>query len=95
MKGALAIIAVLCLLVVGLTFRSPNNEPIENLVLVLLQMASLWLVISFYFLGFLVALKREHKDAIAIFALNLLTGWTFIGWVISLVWALKTNQEAK
>jgi NAD-dependent SIR2 family protein deacetylase len=30
---------------------------------------------------------RNKKNAHAIFILNLLTGWTFIGWVGSLVWA--------
>lgn len=29
----------------------------------------------------------------AIFALNLLLGWTFVGWVAALVWALATKSE--
>jgi hypothetical protein len=41
-----------------------------------------------YFLPTFVALKREHKNAGAIIALDILLGWTFLGWVISLVWAL-------
>ena len=31
----------------------------------------------------------EHKDKNAIFILNLFLGWTFIGWVIALIWAVK------
>ncbi|MDR3491737.1 MAG: superinfection immunity protein [Gammaproteobacteria bacterium] len=36
----------------------------------------------------LVALKRKHHNRYAIFVLNLFLGFTFIGWVISLSWAL-------
>jgi hypothetical protein len=35
------------------------------------------------------ALSRNHPDALAIAALNILLGWSFIGWVIAIVWALK------
>lgn len=31
----------------------------------------------------------EHPKATPIFALNLLAGWTFIGWVAAFVWALS------
>ena len=30
---------------------------------------------------------RNKKNAQAIFMLNLLAGWTFIGWVVAMVWA--------
>lgn len=42
----------------------------------------------FYFLPALVAQRRARSNTKAIFALNLLLGWTFIGWVIALVWSL-------
>jgi hypothetical protein len=45
----------------------------------------------FYFLPFVVALMRGHKNATAIFVLNLLLGWTLIGWVIALVWAFTKS----
>jgi hypothetical protein len=35
----------------------------------------------------LIAFKREHDRRIAIALLNLLAGWTLIGWVVALVWA--------
>lgn len=42
----------------------------------------------FYLIPVIVASNRNHKHADAILALNLMTGWTVIGWVASLVWAL-------
>jgi len=41
-----------------------------------------------YFLPAIVAGRRDHTNANAIFALNLLLGWTLLGWVIALVWSL-------
>ena len=43
---------------------------------------------AFYFLPSIIAARHKKKNAAAIFILNLLTGWTFIGWVGALIWAL-------
>jgi hypothetical protein len=43
----------------------------------------------FYFLPAIVAFARSKRDAVSILVLNVLLGWTMIGWVIALVWALK------
>lgn len=45
----------------------------------------------FYFGPTFVAAGREHRNAEAIFVLNLLLGWTLIGWVAALVWSLTAN----
>lgn len=44
-----------------------------------------------YFLPTIAALN--HKQLTAIFALNVLLGWTFIGWAIAFVWALTKNSK--
>jgi hypothetical protein len=45
-------------------------------------------------LYFLPAILAHHKrNQSAIFVVNLLTGWTVIGWMIALVWAL-TDEPA-
>jgi len=44
-----------------------------------------------YFLPSIFALARSKRDALSIFVVNLLFGWTAIGWVIALVWALKQD----
>jgi Superinfection immunity protein len=44
-------------------------------------------VAATYFLPAIVAAMRRHHNSVAIFVLNLLLGWTLIGWVGALVWA--------
>ena len=46
----------------------------------------------FYFLPAIVAGSRHHRNGAAIFCLNLFLGWSLIGWVVALCWAL-TNQQ--
>lgn len=48
------------------------------------------------FLYFLPAyLARNHPNFTAILLLNLLAGWTFIGWIIALVWALSGQRQGQ
>ena len=44
------------------------------------------LVLGAYFLPSIVAAARKHRNNTAIFFLNLLLGWSVIGWVGALVW---------
>ena len=46
----------------------------------------------FYFLPFAIAFNRKRANTGAIFALNLFLGWSLIGWVVALVWAIKEEQ---
>lgn len=43
---------------------------------------------AIYFLPTIIAIARKHHNQNAIAALNTCLGWTLIGWVASLVWAL-------
>jgi hypothetical protein len=45
-------------------------------------------IFVFYFLPALIAFLRQHKNKLAIFLLNLLLGWTILGWLGSLVWSV-------
>lgn len=46
--------------------------------------------ISAYFIPTAVALARNHKTA-QVFVINLFFGWSLLGWVIALVWALGSK----
>lgn len=57
------------------------------------------LVVMFigYFLPWIIALLRGTRSNVGIFFINLLFGWTMIGWIIALIWAIvaerKTNAQ--
>ena len=44
-----------------------------------------------YFLPSILALARSKRDLVGIVLLNFFLGWTMIGWVVALVWAVKTD----
>lgn len=44
-----------------------------------------------YFLPVIAAFLKNHNRKLLILLLNLLLGWTFIGWVVLLIWALKSE----
>ena len=53
---------------------------------------SLIVLLAIYFLPSLVAAANERRKSKAIFLTNMLLGWTVIGWIVAMVWAL--NHEA-
>jgi hypothetical protein len=53
-----------------------------------LELLLVVLFFALYFLPTLIAFLRQHKNKLAIFLLNLLLGWTILGWVVSLVWSV-------
>ncbi len=52
-------------------------------------------ILLVYFLPTFVATWRLHHQTKAILALNLLLGWTFIGWAGALIWALTVVKPAR
>lgn len=50
------------------------------------------IILLIYFLPFVVACCNKKRNGCAIFVLNLLLGWTFVGWVVALVWALTKED---
>lgn len=53
-------------------------NPIEQFLLV---------AAALYFVPTLIAALGRKRNALAVFVLNLLLGWTFFGWVLALVWS--------
>ncbi|EPY7042218.1 superinfection immunity protein [Klebsiella pneumoniae] len=46
-----------------------------------------------YFIPAIIASNRKHSNSGAIACLNIFLGWTFIGWVVALVWAFTDNVK--
>ena len=51
------------------------------------------LVLALYFIPAIIAISRGHNSSMAVAALNLLLGWTFIGWIAAFVWSLTGNTQ--
>lgn len=48
-----------------------------------------------YIIPSVIAYRRWHRSYKAIIALNILLGWTFLGWVVCLVWSLSGDTEPR
>ncbi len=57
--------------------------------------ALLLIVAALYFIPTLVAVNRKHNSTGAIFLVNLLLGWSFLGWVLALVWAASHFDDPR
>jgi hypothetical protein len=52
-----------------------------------------WVIaIAIYLIPWLVAAMNHRRNENAIFVLNVLLGWTVVGWVIALVWAFVRDE---
>lgn len=53
----------------------------------------LTLAVLIYLIPTIIAHRRQHRNATAIFLLNLLLGWTLLGWVGALVWSVYEDRR--
>jgi hypothetical protein len=56
-------------------------------------MTIIGMLILFYWLPTIVAIVRQAHSALGIFLLNLFFGWTGLGWLVALVWALAADNR--
>ncbi|MBL6854529.1 MAG: superinfection immunity protein [Alphaproteobacteria bacterium] len=49
--------------------------------------------IAVYLLPTAVAMLRRIRNQMGVFLLNFLLGWTFLGWVGALIWAVVESPE--
>lgn len=73
----------------------------EQAVVASLPLAALWFgivvtvlaALLVYFLPAIVALNYGIRRKYAVSTLNLLLGWTFVGWAVALVWAIAEAES--
>ena len=51
--------------------------------------------IGLYFYPAITASAREHPNQTSIMVLNLLLGWTLVGWVVAMVWSVSAISAAQ
>jgi uncharacterized membrane protein len=57
-------------------------------------LALIAIVVALYFLPTIVANSRGHISTAGILVLNVLLGWTVLGWIFALVWACSGKDNA-
>ncbi|QQK77618.1 superinfection immunity protein [Salicibibacter cibarius] len=68
-------------------------EIVVSIFFFLLIIIGIAVAIGIYGIPTIIAFTRNHKNKTAILALNILLGWTFLGWVACLVWSLTNDQS--
>jgi len=48
--------------------------------------------VGVYFLPTIVAVARHKTNVLGIFLVNFFLGWSVIGWIVALVWAVSTER---
>ena len=86
----LIVLLVLTAIVIQTSEQWPTSllEPIQFVTATLLLCCLALAALTLYILPSLIAIYRDHQHKLAILVFNLFFGWSFIGWVLSLVWSL-------
>jgi hypothetical protein len=48
-----------------------------------------------YFVPTVIACARNHHNQTPVMLVNLFFGWTFLGWIIALIWASSAVREPR
>lgn len=77
--------------------QSKKDSEYDGWVNSLIKIIGTYIAILFlsYFIPTFIAFIRGHDSKWGIFLLNLLLGWSFIGWVIALVWSFSRANSAQ
>lgn len=59
------------------------------------RIALLAIAAAFYFIPAFLALRNHHHNTTAIVALNVLLGWTVIGWAAAFIWAVTKQSSVR
>jgi hypothetical protein len=63
----------------------------DNTIIVVLMI----LIVAIYMLPTLIAYGRDHPRRSMITLVNILFGWTLVGWLVVFVWALMGEAEVE
>jgi len=79
-----------------LDFATISHFSIAGVFAVILTGAPFSLLYTYlYFLPYLHAHKKQHRQTRAIYILNIFAGWTFLAWIIALIWSCTVPGERK
>jgi hypothetical protein len=88
-KVILAMVLMSMLFIVGCS--APYNPPVPFF---WGPFSFIWWLLgaAIYFLPIIVAVVRKKQKLLGIVLLNIFLGWSFIGWIIALIWAFSADR---
>ena len=84
--------AVVLAVVAGVNYWADPEQEL-NLWDGLVHIVCLVGLLALYFLPSFIAARRKHRNETGVMVLNFLLGWTFLGWVAALVWAVLEQER--
>lgn len=81
------LILQIILLIIGVILGLEVDDGLLGAILAII----LYGICLLYFLPTVIAYKKGHKQTTPIFTINLVLGFTLIGWFVALIWALTEN----
>ena len=69
------------------------EDALQGMAAIVATIVTVIIIGAIYFAPYIHAKRRHHRQTAAIGVLNVLLGWTFIGWVIALVWANTSDID--
>lgn len=68
-------------------------EVVFGLAVLVLILALIWFLLYLYFLPTIIAHHYDNENTKRIFFVNLVTGWTCLGWLLAFFWALLEKDD--
>jgi len=92
-KLSIILLTVVLMLSVSVFTSAAETEPVDSEFPYALQLIIgilLWIIaIVIYLLPTIIAIKKDHYEKAKIIAVNIIFGWSLLGWALSLHWATK------
>jgi hypothetical protein len=85
-KQGLAALGAIVLLIVAAVVFGGDSEDLKGVVGGLI-------VLAFYFLPTIIAIKRKHPQTVPIVLIDIFTSWTVIGWFVALIWSVASFRK--
>ena len=72
---------------------SQGGDVVSVIVFAVIMIVGGFFSLALYLLPTILSIFRDHPQKGPIIAINLLVGWTFIGWVVAIVWSVSNIQR--
>lgn len=89
------LIAALCIMIAGIWFLRANSLAATGHSKGDSFAVLIYILAFLYFIPSVIGIIRKHHNLFGLIALNVLLGWTILGWVGALIWSLLRSSKSQ